>query len=826
MGLLDRWRKRNAPRKLGNPGPRFVRPAVEELEPRCTPSATATISSGQLLINGQPSAFERLFLTLNSVTNQLVLTDNGEGVGSFDPTAISTISIQAAAQLSIVRVDPSVTLPTLIQGGPGTNFIYAGGGPTTLIAGPGTNRLIGGAGDNVVDGTQGTDNVIDGGTGHNTIMIGPGHTSLLGAKDLDLDLGDPSAVSDYRLATTPPTFPNTLGLPPSPVQTLSTSDVTQLLDRAAAATASDNAIVAITDRGGRILGVRVEGNVAPQITQNTQNLVFAVDGAVAEARTGALFGNNDAPLTSRTIQFISQTTITQREVESNPTITDPNSPLAGPGFVAPVGIKGEFPPGVPNTPQVDLYDIESTNRDTTIDHGVTLPARFNVNPADIPAVIPPDENLAPMDSYGFVSGLEPNALPRGIGTLPGGIPIVKNGVIVGGIGVFFPGTSGFATEENSSLSSTFDPNKPDLSVEAEYIAFAALGGSAQAGAPVGSIAGIPPVANISLPFGRIDLVGITLPLFGPGTPQAGPTNLVQIGSSLGIGNPNSGFNAPLLQYNANDQIVPGVNPAAPNNINAGVPVPEGWLVTPHAGGGLTAADVTQMITQGIEQAIQTRSAIRLPASTPASMTFAVSDQAGDLLGLFRMPDSTVFSIGVAVAKARNVAYYSDPTQLQPQDQVQGLPPGTAVTNRTFRYLALPHFPEGVPSAPPGPFSILTDGGTSLTTATNTGLPLPKSAFQSAQGFNDFNINTNFHDPNNVLNQNGVVFFPGSSPLYVNGVLVGGLGVSGDGVDQDDVVTTSAQVGFVHPSSVLQADQVVINGVRLPYQLNNRQPEIP
>ena len=92
------------------------------------------------------------------------------------------------------------------------------------------------------------------------------------------------------------------------------------------------------------------------------------------------------------------------------------------------------------------------------------------------------------------------------------------------------------------------------------------------------------------------------------------------------------------------------------------------------------------------------------------MVFAVTDKTGDVLGLYRMPDATFFSIDVAVAKARNVAYYADPTQLQPQDR-SGVPAGTAFTNRTFRYLALPRFPEGIDGNPPGPFSILNDGGT-------------------------------------------------------------------------------------------------------------------
>jgi hypothetical protein len=68
----------------------------------------------------------------------------------------------------------------------------------------------------------------------------------------------------------------------------------------------------------------------------------------------------------------------------------------------------------------------------------------------------------------------------------------------------------------------------------------------------------------------------------------------------------------------------------------------------------------------------------------------------------------------------------------------------------------------------------------------------------------------------------VVFFPGSEPLYINGVLVGGLGVSGDGVDQDDYVTAGGAAGFEAPTDV-RADQIVIDGVRLPYLKFPRNP---
>ncbi len=174
------------------------------------------------------------------------------------------------------------------------------------------------------------------------------------------------------------------------------------------------------------------------------------------------------------------------------------------------------------------------------------------------------------------------------------------------------------------------------------------------------------------------------------------------------------------------------------------------------------------------------------------------------------------SIDVAVAKARNVAYYANPALLQSIDKLPTIPNGTALTNRTFRYLSEPRFPEGIDGQPPGPFSILTDGGTNPLTAVNIGAPLPASAFQSVQGYDVFNPGTNFHDPSNPLNQDGIVFFPGSTPLYINGKLVGGLGVSGDGVDQDDFAAAGGAVGFAAPTAI-RADNYFDRDIRLTYQ---------
>jgi uncharacterized protein GlcG (DUF336 family) len=250
-------------------------------------------------------------------------------------------------------------------------------------------------------------------------------------------------------------------------------------------------------------------------------------------------------------------------------------------------------------------------------------------------------------------------------------------------------------------------------------------------------------------------------------------------------------------------------------------VANGWLVTPHdaapGAGNLTAADVTQIIHQGLDAANATRAAIRLPLGSTTRMVFAVTDTQGNVLGLYRMPDATTFSIDVAVAKARNVSYY-DSGNIKAKDQV--VQQGVSFTNRTFRFLAEPRYPAGVDNTHPPPFSTLNDPGIDPATGENIAGPLAAGNYMDANssvaGHDAFVPNSNFHaDP--TANQNGIVFFPGSTALYRGSQPVGGLGVSGDGVDQDDTVTFVAAQGYLPPAaSVLRADQVFFDDARLPF----------
>jgi uncharacterized protein GlcG (DUF336 family) len=224
-----------------------------------------------------------------------------------------------------------------------------------------------------------------------------------------------------------------------------------------------------------------------------------------------------------------------------------------------------------------------------------------------------------------------------------------------------------------------------------------------------------------------------------------------------------------------------------------MPEPEGWLVGPNAGSMLSVSDVQSIISNAIATANLTRAAIRL--NPTVEMVISVADLDGTILGLYRMTDSTIFSIDVAASKARNVVYFSGPN-LDPSD-LPGVPVGTAVTNRTVGFGSQPYFPSGINGTPPGPFRDLFN-------------------------FDTANPCTQGRQPSNA-NQSGVVFFPGSAPLYLNGVMVGGLGVSGDGVDQDDFVTSGGAQGYDAPTNI-RADQIIIEGVRLPYWNFPRNPE--
>jgi uncharacterized protein GlcG (DUF336 family) len=511
--------------------------------------------------------------------------------------------------------------------------------------------------------------------------------------------GDPLDQNQWRSNLAQRAFPYAeASLGGSPF--LSAADVSAIIRAAAQALPATTMVIAVTDREGNVLGVFRKPSAPATAPGNFGAPVNANDLAVSLARTGAFFSNDQAPLSSRTVRFIS-------------------------------GI--HFPPGIRNKPNAALYGIENTNR------GCELNAVFNPGKTIIPSRSLNGLPCNSLDTRGCGAGIttgkanllddDPNAVN------PAGIPIFKDAALVGGIGV-----------------TGVDP------VSAEFAAF------------VGSVPDDRFGVRAPEP-GVVVLDGIQLPFVNQTTPLPGAGTGTTSGGTFVVGPVDSPLGA------------------------AGVP--DGYLVGPFASADLSTAEVRQIVDQAVDVANQARAAIRLPLGSRTRMMIAVTDLHGTLLALFRMPDATIFSIDVAVAKARNVVFFSGPDRL-PSDLPE-VPMGTAVTNRTISFGAQPLYPPGIDGTAPGPFFPLY---------------VNDVATPCRQGS---------QPPN--LNQSGIVFFPGSTPLYKNGRMVGGLGVSGDGVEQDDLVTAGGATGFAPPPAI-RADQVFVRGIRLPFLKFPRDPFAP
>ncbi len=483
-----------------------------------------------------------------------------------------------------------------------------------------------------------------------------------------------SALSPHAIPPTPPDTTDNL---------LTQADVSSIV-YAAASSINVPLTIAISDRRGAIIAVFSSSGASPFAIGNFGQPYAADEVAAALARTAAFFSNDQAPIGSRTVRFIS-------------------------------GI--HFPPGIMNTESAPLYGIENTNRgcsfNTTYIPGQSLPV-----PAPLHSTGP---GLGILTGKSSLLDSDPNAVN------PGGVPIFKNNRVAGGIGVV-------------ALAGTANYNA--------VVEYAAVAGTLLNGfAPIVPAPGAVVVNGITLPF----VEQTTLP---PG---------YAAGRAIGV------FS--LGPYNSSGA------------------APEGDLIAEHASnlGGLTLGQVQGIVANAVATGNTIRAAIRLPVGVRARFVIAVADLDGSLLALYRMPDATLFSVDVAVAKSRNVTYFSGPGGYQ---DLPGVVAGTAITNRTLGFAGQPLYPEGIDGTAPGPFYPLfaNDVANPCTQGSQ-----PKTA-----------------------NQNGIVFFPGSSPLYVNGKLVGGLGVSGDGVDQDDYAAAGGATGYEAPTSI-RADQYFDQNVRLTYQ---------
>jgi len=369
-----------------------------------------------------------------------------------------------------------------------------------------------------------------------------------------------------------------------------------------------------------------------------------------------------------------------------------------------------------------------------------------------------------VQTNGVATG-SPAPLPvtGGLAGTPGGVPLYRAGRLIGGVGVAGDGD----TAVNVQVQQRFDID--------EAVALAGQFGFE----PHRLILGM-----------RIFIDGIRLPYVETSIPW------YLVNPSMVFGGVVPGYpiqSSPPAHYPA--AVLGNVTGEIRQPIIAD---PIGGLINGQA--RLSSAEVRGILTRGAIRGISTRAGIRAGSERSARVFITVVNNPGPaggaprVLGTFRMADATLFSWDVAVQKARTALYFSSEKY--------------AFSTRTVGFLSQSRYPPGIEGTAPGLFLGLQERFSMFAAPRN---PLNGALAPQPPVF----------EPRMP---NGMTIFPGGFPLYRNGVLIGAVGVSGDGVDQDDLIAVAASEGFFAPESI-RADRYQIRNARLPFAKFPRNPSL-
>jgi uncharacterized protein GlcG (DUF336 family) len=253
---------------------------------------------------------------------------------------------------------------------------------------------------------------------------------------------------------------------------------------------------------------------------------------------------------------------------------------------------------------------------------------------------------------------------------------------------------------------------------------------------------------------------------------------------------------------------------------------------------LTQAEVESLLQEAYSIARRARGQIRRPLGSSAEVSITVVDSNGNVLGLIRTPDAPIFGIDVAVQKARTAAFFTSGGAASiPQVAAAAsfVAPGnfsgsTAWSARAIGNLHRPTFPDGIEGTPPGPFSTPMSSWSPFNVGLQEDLVL-------TQIVNALGVDVSKGCVSRIANAppplgtpfpeiaNGIQIFPGAVPIYrKGGGFLGAIGVSGDGVDQDDMVSflavanVAARSGasILNAPAAMRSDQLTPMGTRLRY----------
>jgi uncharacterized protein GlcG (DUF336 family) len=495
--------------------------------------------------------------------------------------------------------------------------------------------------------------------------------------------------------------------------------------------------------------------------------------------------------------------------------------------------------------------------------------------------LPCSDLVTRFESGGAADAVGPRRSPLGLSADPGGVPLYRNGTVVGGIGVIADGIYGLApkslgggdpanasiTDEAIAVAGSFGFSAPldrrgdRITVEGKTLRFTEIAPSGLASSPRNAAA-----------FGAIN-GGVAGSLVDDGPNQVYYPAAAGALAGSAFSKPDSGVRAStnpafagqdafVLVDNANNPRFP---PRAGTD-GASLPVTE-----------LSANEVETILSEALAVANRARAQIRRPLGSRARVTISVVDTRGEILGIVRGRDAPVFGIDVSLQKARTAAFFSgtdaasglngvpDAEYLNPTiDPGSGLPTvkraepigqyvtavrdflglPTALADGAFAFadrsggnLSRPFYPDGIDGNPPGPFS--KPGGHDAPTEWSpfsVGLQLDLAynaliqhvAFAAGligadaplncTGVGGLNGGFALGSPIDTV-RSGIQIFPGSVPIYRGRELVGGIGVSGDGIEQDDLISflglhnagVALGTGIGNAPADMRADRIALPG---------------
>ena len=545
------------------------------------------------------------------------------------------------------------------------------------------------------------------------------------------------------------------------LEALTTTEVEKVVAQAAAQASSDNkpAVIAVVDRVGNVLALfRMTGAPAsaliPSAPDGSNNDAQGLNipgeaAAVAKAITGAYLSSGGNAFSSRTASMIVQT---------------------------------HFPPAP-----------------TTL--GLESGPLFGVQFSQLPC----SDLAARYAAIGSDALIGPKRSPLGLSADPGGFPLYKNGVLVGGVGVIGDGLYGFDanvldidndSDERAALAGTLGFEAP-AAIRADQITVdgTSLRYSDASYSGLANVAGASYAATNPARGTLVALIGYT-----------GSVGAIRAGTAYG--SEASGVRqATATDFARSDAYV--LSDGSGSNrypARAGTDAAD-------VGAAVSAAEARALLGEAFAVMAKARAQIRRPLDSTAQVSISLVDTRGSILGIVRSPDAPLFGIDVSLQKARTASFFSHTRagadlSADPSSDVRSFVAATriflndpaaltgtiAFSNRAIGNLARPYFPDGEVGRPNGPLSRPIAKFNPFSTGLQSALVLTNLAqhlgFASGASSTDTARRCTFLPDvtagQNRL-QNGMQIFPGSVPVYRGTQLVGAIGVSGDGIDQDDMI---------------------------------------